>query len=168
MREEDLWQATLYVLGEGTDAERARFEDRMGFDETLRLAVAEATRLIELTTEGMSTSTSRSVMPAPLADAVPPRWHVRHKAAAVLGTAGALLFTIGLLSSSSTGSLSDAELVTQLLESSSDDEGQYVEAGTSEWTDELETPNWLMTAVELEEASGPTTESTPASDDSSI
>ena len=163
--ENSLWRAVLYVLGEGTAEDRAHFEDQLGFDEALCEALVEATQLIELATMGLKTS-RLSHQPAFTVQEQVIHRVSRRPGTAIVGTAAAVLFALCLTGAPSSESLSDAELVTQMLHNAAAEEDSEVDSSMNEWSGDIDTPQWLLTALELEEADSTIDETPPIPDDS--
>lgn len=166
--ENDLWRAVLYVLGEGTADDRARFEDQLCFDEALCETLVEATRLVELTTTGLRTSALSGQPVRSAQDQQATHRRQLRPVAAIAGTAAAVLFAMGLAGNSSSDSISDAELVTQMLHNTATEEDTDVDSALNDWSSDIDTPQWLLTALELEESDAPADKTLPDADDSSI
>lgn len=166
--ENTLWRAVLYAMGEGTAEDRAKFEDQLGFDEALCDALVEATRLLELTSMGLQTS-KLSYRSESSTEQLSASRGFRRPVTAIAGTTAAVLFALGLAVATSSDSISDAELVTQMLHNAATEEDSEADSSMNEvndWSGEIETPQWLLTALELEDSDNPTDEALPVPDDS--
>lgn len=141
---EQQWQAVLYALGEGTPGERLAFEQQMENDCALCEELIHATRLIDL---------AKLAQPSSAPPATPVRRH-----GATMIALGSLALTLGFIVKTQeepvgVSSLSDAVLVTQVEMDplTTADLDTDSPEGTGE---ELGPPDWLFTALELEEQSG--------------
>lgn len=147
---EQQWQAVLYALGEGTPEERLAFEEQMENDCALCEELIQATRLIDL---------AKLAPPSPVSAIIPESAVIpaRRRGATVVAL-GSLALTLGFIVTiqkepAGVSCLTDAVLLTQVeIDSLSTSEPETdAPEGTGE---ELGPPDWLFTALELEEQSG--------------
>lgn len=142
---EQQWRAVLYALGEGHPDERLAFEQQLENDCALCEELIQATRLIEL---------ARLAPPSPIPSARPVRRHVY----ATIFALGSLALTLGLAilvekQPAGVSNLADAILLTQVdMDPLSTPESESDAADNA--GEELGPPDWLFTALELEEQSG--------------
>jgi hypothetical protein len=163
--DDQFWQAALYALGECSPEERALFEEQLCHDEDLCLSLAEAGQLIGLVQTAQHSTEHVTLSQTPAIPSPGNRPSQFRPLAAICSTIAIVMLTLGVAGLSSTSVISEAELVSQIMNSESAAEEADLEIPDYEWQ-ELETPNWLLTAIELED----TTESVPEDslDDSSI
>lgn len=169
--EERAWRAARYVLGELSESDAEAFELAMLDDAALCELVLNATRLqagIVVACCEIATETAQPMIKLAMVDVTPSFSAVRSQVSRIaislagLGLAGILLiFTNGSRERSS-GDLVvvNAETVDALanLISESETSGllalQDVDTDVDPALSEVATPEWLLTAIELEDGSG--------------
>jgi hypothetical protein len=169
--DERAWRAARYVLGELSDSDAEAFELAMLDDAELCELVLNATRLqagIAVACRETSTDSVRPVVKLLVADSTPGFVAVRSQMSRItvslagLGLAGILLTFATGSGERSSGELAvvNAETVDALADLISESETaellalQDVETDVDPALSEVATPEWLLTAIELEDGSG--------------
>lgn len=140
------WSAVLYALGEGSADERSLFEDQLSRDESLCDLLVQAVHLMETTRLSQRQSLLGTV----------PLTNTGTRTAGRIGTVTAIaslagLFLLACASGNSVDTLQDAEVVSSMLSSVRIDDADDIDAELGEWTSDLNAPNWLLTAVEIDD-----------------
>lgn len=168
---ERAWRAARYVLGELSDSDAEAFELAMLDDAELCELVLNATRLqagIAVACRETSTDSVRPVVKLLVADSTPGFVAVRSQMSRIavslagLGLAGILLTFATGSGERSSGELAvvNAETVDALADLISESETaellalQDVDTDVDPALSEVATPEWLLTAIELEDGSG--------------
>ncbi len=169
--DERAWRAARYVLGELSDSDAEAFELAMLDDAELCELVLNATRLqagIAVACRETSTDSVRPVVKLLVADSTPGFVAVRSQMSRItvslagLGLAGILLTFATGSGERSSGELAvvNAETVDALADLISESETaellalQDVDTDVDPALSEVATPEWLLTAIELEDGSG--------------
>ena len=169
--DERAWRAAQYVLGELSDSDAEAFELAMLDDAELCELVVNATRLqagIVVACREASNETAAPVVKLSMVDSSPEFVAVRSQVSRIavslagLGLAGILLIFANGSGERSSGELAvvNAETVDALANLISESETsellalQDVDTDVDPALSEVATPEWLLTAIELEDGSG--------------
>lgn len=173
------WLATRYALGEMTDAELEEFERRLLTDVAIcdevvsAVQMLSAVAMVEASTLSRRSDGGNSITVAPRSAPRSVRAHRTTTAIVAVSCAVVLLATFVMMSSGpSTPELAlDAEGADVFLQLMAEDSGRSLAEDVSDETvfddlaEELIAPEWLLTAIDLDEADGGKAESGAEPDD---
>jgi hypothetical protein len=144
------WEAVLFALGELPPSQQARFEERLATDPELCEHLVEASRLVECLRRCDFPAHPEVTRPR-----TSPRTHSRRRTAVTTAIAALACVAVAINSipHSNPDSIRDAVALTSLLQQSETipEISSEIDPDIEPTLSSLETPAWLLTAIDLDE-----------------